>query len=143
ELCLKNRVGFGLFVDAFEFEERDHERFGDVAAAVRAEASGDGGRDGELRDHGRIIVAHRRRCGESAKMATSDLFHGGESAVGTGYFSEEVAEFGGVFDAGAEFDAAGDVDGVGTDGEDSFADVFRREAAGEDDFVFCGGPLRN
>src|SRR5256886_13094057 len=66
-----------------------------------------------------------------------------EGAVGTGDFGEEVAEFGGVFDAGAGFDAAGDVDGVRADGEDGFTDVFGREAAGENDFVFCGGSLRD
>ncbi len=41
--------------------------------------------------------------------------------------------------AGAGFDAAGDVDGVGADGEDGFGDVFRSEAAGEEDGIFCGG----
>src|SRR5882757_6407894 len=66
-----------------------------------------------------------------------------QSAVGAGDFGEEVAEFGGVFDAGARFDAAGDVDGVRANGEDGFADVFGSEAAGENDFVFCGGSLRD
>src|SRR6267154_2874252 len=66
-----------------------------------------------------------------------------QSAVGAGDFGEEVAEFGGVFDAGARFDAAGDVDGVRANGEDRFADVFGSEAAGENDFVFCGGSLRD
>src|SRR5882762_11414753 len=42
EASLEDGIGFGLFVDALEFKERNHERFGDVAAAVRAEASGDG-----------------------------------------------------------------------------------------------------
>src|SRR5260221_180526 len=64
-----------------------------------------------------------------------------EGAVGAGDFGEEVAELGGFFEAGAGFDAAGDVDGVRADGEDGFTDVFGREAAGENDFVFCGGSL--
>src|SRR5258707_9355673 len=71
----------------------------------------------------------------------TNLLRYGEGAVGAGDFGEEVAEFGGVFDGGAGFDAAGNVDGVWADGEDGFTDVFGREAAGENDFVFCGGPL--
>jgi hypothetical protein len=58
EASLEDGIGFGLFVDALEFEERNHERFGDVAAAVRAEASGDGNRDGELGSHRKSIVAY-------------------------------------------------------------------------------------
>src|SRR5215470_562220 len=69
-----------------------------------------------------------------------DLANG---AVGAGDFGEEFAEFAGVFDAWAGFYAAGDVHSIGPDGEDSFADVFGREAAGEDDFVFRGGFLRD
>ena len=53
------------------------------------------------------------------------LHRGGQCAVGAGYFGEEFAELGGVFDAGAGFDAAGDVNGIGTGGQDGFADVFR------------------
>ncbi len=41
--------------------------------------------------------------------------------------------------AGAGFDAAGDVYGVGADVEDGFGDVFGGEAAGEDDAVGFGG----
>ena len=48
ELFLERRVGLGLFVSALEFEEWDHERFRDVAAAIGAEASGNGGGNGEL-----------------------------------------------------------------------------------------------
>src|ERR1700684_4466615 len=40
ELGLECGVGFGEVVGALEFEERDHESFGDVAAAVGAESSG-------------------------------------------------------------------------------------------------------
>src|SRR5580693_3284614 len=40
KLGLKGSVGLSKLIGAFEFEERHHERFGDVAAAVRAEASG-------------------------------------------------------------------------------------------------------
>ena len=58
---------------------------------------------------------------------------------GAGDFGEELAELGAIFFAGAGFDAAGDVDGVGADGEDGFGHVFGGEAAGEDDAVsFCG-----
>jgi hypothetical protein len=57
-----------LFVDALKFEEGDHERFGNVAAAVGAEASGDGGGDGELGGHGSIIVAHGVPLHERPKM---------------------------------------------------------------------------
>ena len=52
ELGLEGGFGFSLFVDALELVKRDHESFGDVAAAVRAEAAGDAGRNGELRGHG-------------------------------------------------------------------------------------------
>ena len=62
-----------------------------------------------------------------------------QSAVGAGDFGEEFAEFGGVFEAGAGFDAAGDVDGVRADREDGFSDVFGSEAAGKNHVVsFCG-----
>ncbi len=66
-----------------------------------------------------------------------------EGAIGAANFSEEFAEFAGVFDAMAGFDPAGDINGVGADGEDGFTDVFGSEAAGEDDFVFRGGFLRD
>ena len=46
-----------MFVDALEFKERDHERFVNVAAAILAESSGNGGGDGELGSHGRIILS--------------------------------------------------------------------------------------
>ena len=52
EFGLEGGIGFGLFVSALEFEERHHQRFGDVAAAIGAEAAGDGGGDGELGGHG-------------------------------------------------------------------------------------------
>jgi len=61
--------------------------------------------------------------------------------VGAGDFGEEFAEFGGIFDARARFDAAGDVDAVGANGEDGFADVFGSEAAGENYFVRRGSFL--
>jgi len=57
EAGLESRIGFGLFVDALEFKEGHHEGFRDVAAAVGAEASRNGGGNGELGGHGRIIVA--------------------------------------------------------------------------------------
>ncbi len=57
EACLERGVGLGLFVDAFEFEQRHHERFRDIAAAVGAKAPGDRGRNGELRSHGKSIVS--------------------------------------------------------------------------------------
>jgi len=66
-----------------------------------------------------------------------------QRAVGAGHFGEEFAELAGVFDAGARFDTAGDVDGVGADGEDGFADVFGSEAACENDLVFCRRSLRD
>ena len=54
ELSLECWVGFRELVGALEFEERDHEGFGNVAAAVGAEASGGlGGGDG-LGAHGRV-----------------------------------------------------------------------------------------
>jgi hypothetical protein len=40
KLGLKGGIGLSKFVGAFELEERHHERFGDVAASVGAEASG-------------------------------------------------------------------------------------------------------
>src|SRR5262249_31725192 len=52
ELRLECGVGFRLLVGALEFEERDHECFGDVAATVGAEASGGLGGGGELGGHG-------------------------------------------------------------------------------------------
>src|SRR5579859_7855086 len=67
--------------------------------------------------------------GEESKLAVRSM-KSGEGAVGAGDFGEEVAELGGVFDAGAGFDAAGNVHGIGADGEDGLADVFGREAAG-------------
>ena len=55
ELRLEGGVGLGEFVGALKFEERDHKGFGDVAAAVGAEASGGlGGGDG-LGAHGRWV----------------------------------------------------------------------------------------
>jgi len=71
-----------------------------------------------------------------------------EGAVGAGDFGEKGAELAVVFDAGAGFDSAGHVDGAGSDGEDGCADVFRSEAAGEDDAMgFCGargdGPVES
>src|ERR1700730_175256 len=55
-------VEFGLelrfilcgFVDVFEFVERHHQGFGNVAAAVGAETPGCSGWDGELGGHGNI-----------------------------------------------------------------------------------------
>lgn len=71
-----------------------------------------------------------------------------EVAVGAGDFGEEGSELAVVFDAGAGFDAAGHVDGAGSDGEDGSPDVFRSEAAGEDDAMgFCcprgDGPIES
>src|SRR5580692_1000153 len=60
-------------------------------------------------------------------------------AVGASDFGEELAELGAIFFAGAGFDAAGYVYGVGADAQDGFGDVFGREAAGEDDAVSLGG----
>src|SRR5260370_8943828 len=40
EFSLKARVGFCVFVSALEFEQRHHQSFGHVAAAVRADTSG-------------------------------------------------------------------------------------------------------
>lgn len=53
-------------------------------------------------------------------------------AVGAVYFGEEGAKFGGIFFAGARFDAGGYVDGAWANGDDGFADDFGIEAAGED-----------
>ena len=50
-----------------------------------------------------------------------------------------MAELSAIFFAGAGFDAAGYVDGVGADVEDGFGDVFGGEAAGKDDAVGFGG----
>ncbi len=52
EFGLEGGIGFSLFVGALELVKRDHEGFGDVAAAVWAEAAGDGGGNGELGGHG-------------------------------------------------------------------------------------------
>ena len=54
-------------------------------------------------------------------------------------FVEEGFEFGGIFAAGAGFDAAGDIDSVGADDADGFADIFGRETAGEDDAIGLRG----
>ena len=62
-----------------------------------------------------------------------------ELGVGAGDFGEELGEFGAGFFAGAGFDAAGDVYGVGADVEDGFGYVFGGEAAGEDDAVILRG----
>jgi len=51
-------VGFGLFVGALEFEKRNHESFGNVAAAVGAETSWNGGGNGELGGHGERTLSH-------------------------------------------------------------------------------------
>src|SRR6202022_2084219 len=48
EVSLKGGVGFCEIVDRFEFEQRNHERFGDVAAAVRTETAWNGGSDDNL-----------------------------------------------------------------------------------------------
>ena len=62
-------------------------------------------------------------------------------AVGAGDFGEEGAEFAGIFFAGAGFDAAGYIHGVGAGGDNGFSDIFRREAAGENDAMrFCSSP---
>src|SRR5262245_20665384 len=60
EAGLEGGIGLGLFVGPFELEERHHERFRDVAAAVRAEPAGYGGGNGEMRSHGlKHILWHR------------------------------------------------------------------------------------
>jgi len=57
----------------------------------------------------------------------------GDVTAGARDFVEEGAELGGIFFAGAEFDATGHIDGVGADDADGFGDVFGSESAGEDD----------
>ena len=59
-------------------------------------------------------------------------------AGGAGDGFEEGLEFGGIFAAGARFDAAGDVHAVGADDADRFAYIFGREATGEDDAMRLG-----
>ena len=60
EAGLERSVGFGLFIDSFQFEQRHHERFGNVAAAIRAKAPGYRGGDSELRGHGvERILSHK------------------------------------------------------------------------------------
>ena len=86
ELCLKDRIGLGLFVGALQFEQRNHERFRDVAAAIGAEAPGNGGGDGELRNHGINSVTW------SATGAQHTAPYEERSAVGAGDFGEEGAE---------------------------------------------------
>src|ERR1700755_162023 len=54
ELRLEGGIGFGEVVGALEFEERDHEGFGNVAAAVGAEASGGLGGGDLLGAHGGV-----------------------------------------------------------------------------------------
>src|SRR5215468_7024663 len=56
-----------------------------------------------------------------------------EGAVGAGDFGEEFAELAGIFNAGAGFDTAGDVNGIRTNRKDRFADIFGSEAASEQD----------
>src|SRR5579862_9500001 len=73
-------------------------------------------------------------CRRGAKSEISS-----ELGVGAGDFGEELAELGAIFFAGAGFDAAGYVYGVGADVEDGFGDVFGGEAAGENDAVGFGG----
>ncbi len=70
ELRLECWVGFGELVGALEFEERDHEGFGDVAAAVGAEASGGLGGGGELGGHGEFVEGLLLQFGE--KRSTVD-----------------------------------------------------------------------
>src|SRR5437588_8516262 len=46
---------------------------------------------------------------------------------------EEGDDFGGVFEAGGGFDAAGDIDGEGVGGADGGGDVVGSQTAGEED----------
>lgn len=79
-------------------------------------------------DMGRSMMRPYKICGGTLQLA-----------VGAGDFGEEIAEFVAVFFARSCFDAAGDIDGVGSDAEDGFGHVFWREAACEDDAMgFCG-----
>jgi len=65
ELSLELRVAFCGFVNVLELVQRHHQCFGDVAAAVRAEAAGRGGRDGELAAHGNIHCRIDRLRGDT------------------------------------------------------------------------------
>ena len=49
---LKSGIGLGEFVDALQFKQRHHQRFGDVASAVRTETARDVSRDSESCAHG-------------------------------------------------------------------------------------------
>ena len=80
-----------------------------------------------------------RRNAEGTEEEHRVLRKESEFLVGAGDFGEEGAEFGGVFFAGAGFDAGGDIHGVGVDGHDGFTDIFRGEAAGKKDWEFFGG----
>ncbi len=64
------------------------------------------------------------------------------SGEGAGNFEEEVAELGGIFFAGAGLDAAGDVDGVGTNDADGLCDIFGGQATGKDDAMTGRGATR-
>ena len=55
----------------------------------------------------------------------------GDFAGSAGYFVEESAKLGGVFFAGAGFDAASHIDGVRADNADCFTHIFGRESARE------------
>jgi hypothetical protein len=70
EFALKNSVGFRDFIGTLKFQQRDHQRFGDIPAAVGAEASGNGSGYGELRSHATTIVAYEsnvEKFGEAIK----------------------------------------------------------------------------
>ncbi len=59
QLRLEGCIGFGDFIGALELKERNHECFGNVAAAVWAEAPGRGGR--RLKDGAHKLSRIRQR----------------------------------------------------------------------------------
>src|SRR5439155_16011447 len=87
----------------------------------------------------RVAASRNRTCREG----TDGMPLPGELAVGAGNFGGEGAQFAGVILAGLGFDATGDINSERANGEDRFRDVFRGQATGEDDRIFCRGPLCN
>src|SRR5271165_1650723 len=80
-------------------------------------------------------------CGWHQTTRSSDVqAASGDVAGGAGDFVEEGAELGGIFFAGAGFDSAGYIDGVGPNDADGFGDVFGGESTCKDDAMgLCEG----
>ena len=114
QLRLERCVGFGDFVGALELKERDHERFGNIAAAVGAEAPGCGRWRLEDRAHKLSRIRQRRF----------------ELLFGAANFINKFVQPDVIFLSRLQFDATGDVDRVGLHNANCFRDVFDLETAG-------------